>query len=182
VDNDTAGELLQELCADLRRLSAEAGGPTLRTLATRIGLGKTQVGAILNGRIRRLPDWQVVSGLVTSLVGHAQARARTAKLSVPTGLEEYWLPRYALLEYAFAQAAARGTLPNSEPTSGSGSIDSRPAPESLPTPTTDVPRRNASRRYLRTFRASTKCAGGRTGCRIATAQVHSIYHRVNYPL
>ena len=56
---DTRDELLRQLCADLRLMWHQAGGPSVRTLSGRIGLGKSQLGAILNGDVRTLPDWDV---------------------------------------------------------------------------------------------------------------------------
>ncbi|HEX6685165.1 MAG TPA: tetratricopeptide repeat protein [Candidatus Limnocylindrales bacterium] len=100
---DPAAKLLAELCHDLRSLRAQAGGPSLRALADQIGLGKSQVGAILSGRIRALPDWSVVRGLVESSYKYAHDNGRIDKLAQRLGLDEYWRPRYALLEHAFSQ-------------------------------------------------------------------------------
>ncbi len=41
-------DLLVSLCADLRLLWTEAGGPSLRVLERQLSLSKSQVGAILN--------------------------------------------------------------------------------------------------------------------------------------
>src|SRR5688572_5948561 len=89
-------ELLAQFCADLRLLRAEAGGPTLRVLGDRLKVGKSQLGAILNGQIKELPDWQVIRGLVDSIVRHAHERGRTDRLSLPTGLDQFWSRRYAM--------------------------------------------------------------------------------------
>lgn len=97
---DPAQELLQQLCLDLRVLRDQAGGPTLRSLSSRIRLGKSQIGAILNGRIQQLPDWEIVKGLVESCRQFARERDRLDMLSVSTGVEAYWRPRYAALDHA----------------------------------------------------------------------------------
>jgi hypothetical protein len=98
---DTPDELLAQLCADLRLLWTQAGGPSLRRLADRTGLGKSQVGAILAGEVRSPPDWDVVRALVVSFHGYAGEHGRLADLSLRTGVDEHWRPRYAVLEHAF---------------------------------------------------------------------------------
>jgi hypothetical protein len=80
-------------------------------------VGKSQLGAILNGQIKELPDWQVIRGLVESIVRHAQERGRTDRLSLPTGLDQFWSRRYAMVEHTFEQAY-RG--PGEAPVTGSG--------------------------------------------------------------
>jgi tetratricopeptide (TPR) repeat protein len=104
-------DLLLSLCADLRLLWVEAGGPSLRALERQVSLSKSQVGAILNGRVRRPPDWRVVSTLVECIHRHAVEQGRVDRLSLRTGVEEYWRPRFALLEHAFEETdpQARGT-------------------------------------------------------------------------
>lgn len=59
-----ASDVLTQLCRDLRTLRDQAGGPSVRSFSDEVGLGKSQVDAILNGRIRRPPDWNVVRILV----------------------------------------------------------------------------------------------------------------------
>jgi hypothetical protein len=97
-------ELLQQLCRDLRLMWTEAGGPDLRTLAQRVGLGRSQISAIFNGRVRRPPDWDVVKGVIDNVRRYADDHDRLFVLSVRTGVNEYWAPRYAILEHAFRQA------------------------------------------------------------------------------
>ncbi|PZG20114.1 hypothetical protein C1I95_10180 [Micromonospora craterilacus] len=128
---DDPDELLRTLCADLRLLWTQAGGPSLRALGTRIGLGKSQVGAILNGTVRRPPDWDVVRGLVESFHDYALAHDRLSRLSLRTGVDETWRPRYAVLEYAFRENRPRPR------NNGSPSI---PATTTQPWPATLVPR------------------------------------------
>src|SRR5262245_37933788 len=99
----TASDTLAQLCLDLRTLREQAGGPSVRVLSESVGLGKSQVDAILNGRIRRPPDWDVVRGLVEVFYKHADDYGRQSRLSIRAGLEEYWRPRYAMVEHAFSQ-------------------------------------------------------------------------------
>jgi len=104
-------ELLQSFCADLRSLWSEAGGPSLRALERHLSLSKSQVGAILGGGIRRPPDWRVVSTLVQCIHRYAAEHGRVDRLSLRTAVEEYWRPRFALLEHAFEGAGP----PTNEP-------------------------------------------------------------------
>jgi tetratricopeptide (TPR) repeat protein len=131
---DAANELLAELCRDLRVLREQAGGPSLRGLARRVGLGKTQVGAILTGHVRTPPDWQVLRSLVECCYKHAHDHGRAERLSLRAGLDEYWRPRYAVLEHAFSQRPTDGEQEAEEGT--------RPPPRSRSTRITecDVPR------------------------------------------
>src|SRR4051812_37034867 len=115
----TGDDVLVQLCRDLRLLQAQAGGPSVRDLAATVGLGKSQVSAILGGRIRRPPDWRggggvveggspdargrdrgVVRGLVEALSGYAREHAGEHRLSIRWGREEYWRPRHAVVEHA----------------------------------------------------------------------------------
>ncbi len=103
---DTAQGLLDELCADLRLLWMQAGGPSLRVLSGHLPLSKSQVSNILAGRIRQPPDPRVVHALVRTVVQYAQRRGRAATLTVPTGADEFWRPRCAVVEHAFQQRRA----------------------------------------------------------------------------
>ncbi|MBO3750651.1 tetratricopeptide repeat protein [Streptosporangiaceae bacterium NEAU-GS5] len=122
---DDAQHLLGRLCADLRLLRDQAGGPSLRGLSVRLGLSKSQVSVILNGRIRKLPDWPVVKGVVDGCRQYAQEHGRLGRLSLATGVEEYWRPRYALVEYALQDASRRKHAPVAD-------NGSRPIPRELP--------------------------------------------------
>ncbi len=113
---DNARELLQRMCAQLRQLRDQAGGPSFRALAERVKVGKTQVGAILSGQIRQPPDWHVVRAMLDSILRHAAEHDRAAHLALPTGIEEYWRHQYAIVEHAFAQQRHRGAAPSVEPT------------------------------------------------------------------
>src|SRR5262245_44676534 len=103
---DSALRLLRQVCDDLRLLRTQAGGPSLRALEVQLGRGKSQLAAVLNGQIRRLPDWELVRGLVDSCRRYADEHGRLDRLSVSTGIEQHWRPRYTLLEYAFGERAA----------------------------------------------------------------------------
>jgi hypothetical protein len=102
-----ASDVLAQLCLDLRTLREQAGGPSVRVLSDEIGLGKSQVDAILNGRVRRPPEWHVVRGLVEVFYKHARDHGRQPRLSIRAGLEEYWRPRYAMVEHAFSQTRTK---------------------------------------------------------------------------
>jgi tetratricopeptide (TPR) repeat protein len=121
---DGAEELLAQFCADLRLLRTQAGGPSLRLLSERVGMSKSQLGVILNGQVQELPDWRVVTGLVESFVECAQEQGRTARLSLPTGVEEFWRHRYAMVEHAFGQETYRrtGSAPPSPNRHGSARV------------------------------------------------------------
>ncbi|MDG4786026.1 tetratricopeptide repeat protein [Micromonospora sp. WMMD1102] len=121
--------LLRQLCDDLRLLRLQAGGPSLRGLAARVRLGKSQVGSIFNGRIGRLPDWEVVRGVVDGCRQYAQDHGRLDRLSVATGIEEFWRPRYALVEHALQQA------PRQRPAAPAPPTRPAPVPRQLPAAT-----------------------------------------------
>ncbi len=130
---DTARELLQQLCADLRALRWHAGGPSLRALAERVQVSKSQLGAILNGQVRELPDWQVIRGILDSVLRHAEEHHRANRLTLPTGVDEFWRHQYAMVEHAFARAPRpRGALPPAEPEPVS-------APQPSATPASQAP-------------------------------------------
>jgi tetratricopeptide (TPR) repeat protein len=98
---DGRQDLLQRLCLDLRLLWRQAGGPSLRQLGARVRLSKSQVGAILTGDIRRPPQWDVIRGLLEGIDQYAYVHGRMRNLSIRTGVDEYWRPRYAVMEHAF---------------------------------------------------------------------------------
>ncbi|GAB3890740.1 hypothetical protein GCM10029964_062760 [Kibdelosporangium lantanae] len=123
---EAAPQLLRQLCDDLRLLRTQAGGPSLRALEVQLGRGRTQLAAVLNGQIRRPPDWELVKGLVDSCHRYADEHGRLDRLSVATGIEQHWRPRYTLLEYAFGE---RSTAPDS---SGADRPVSGPVPRQLP--------------------------------------------------
>jgi tetratricopeptide (TPR) repeat protein len=61
---------------------------------------------VLNGEIRQLPDWELIKDLVDSCHRYADEHGRLNRLSVATGIDQYWRPRYTVLEYAFGQRSA----------------------------------------------------------------------------
>jgi tetratricopeptide (TPR) repeat protein len=103
---EVAPQLLRQVCDDLRLLRTQAGGPSLRALGVQLRRGKSQLAAVLNGRIRQLPDWELIKGLVDSCHRYADEHGRLDRLSVATGIDQYWRPRYTLLEFAFGQRSA----------------------------------------------------------------------------
>jgi tetratricopeptide (TPR) repeat protein len=103
---DVPDQLLGEFCADLRSVWQQAGGPGLRALGARALLSKSQIGAILGGRVRRPPDWDVIRSLVRSFCEYAEQRGTAAGLPPGTGVEEYWRGRYAVVEHAFRRTRA----------------------------------------------------------------------------
>jgi tetratricopeptide (TPR) repeat protein len=133
-------DLLQQLSKDLRLLWTQAGGPSLRTLAVQVGLGKSQVSAIVNGRIRRPPDWEVVKNMIDSIRRYADDHGRQAELSLRTGVNEYWRPRYTVLEHAFRQPRRRAQAQDpvtpdrvaDDPAAGAASAVRFPVPRQLP--------------------------------------------------
>jgi tetratricopeptide (TPR) repeat protein len=100
--------MLQQFCRDLHLLWRQAGGPSLRTLSGRVRLGKSQLGAVLRGEIRRVPDWDVVNGLIESFRQYAHEHDRMRQVTVRMGINEFWRPRYSVLEHAFSQVPAGG--------------------------------------------------------------------------
>jgi tetratricopeptide (TPR) repeat protein len=134
---DVPQELLRQMCADLRDLWTQAGGPALRPLSEQVQLSKSQVGNILNGQIRRPPEWAVVQGLIGSFVHHAREHGREHRLSLSTGIGEYWRPRYSMIEHAFDKAPRGRRTPapaeghhGAEPSVGTGR--QRVVPRQLP--------------------------------------------------
>jgi tetratricopeptide (TPR) repeat protein len=134
-------DLLQQLSKDLRLLWTEAGGPSLRMLAAQVGLGKSQVSAIVNGKIRRPPDWDVVKNMIDSIRRYADDHGRRAELSLRTGVTEYWRPRYTVLEHAFRQSSRRSVQAQHpvppdhvtvEPAAGTAAQIRPPVPRQLP--------------------------------------------------
>jgi len=86
---------LLRLCDDLRLIRQEAEGPSERILAARAGLNRSQVTAILRGRIDRPPDWKVLRDIVTAIYEYAYDHHRLPRLSIRAGLDDYWKPRHA---------------------------------------------------------------------------------------
>jgi tetratricopeptide (TPR) repeat protein len=130
---DAADQLLAELCADLKRLWTQAGGPSLRRLEGQLRISKSQLGAILNGRIRRPPDWRVVSGLVRAATQYAADHGQLDRVSLRTGVAEFWRPRYAVLEHAFSRPGDVRSGPPGPARDSRAPLPELPPPGLLPT-------------------------------------------------
>jgi len=112
-----AEELLRHFCDDLHTMWRQAGGPSLRILGGRVGLSKSQVGAILSGQIRRPPDWDVVRVLVSAVREYAEDHDCVRHVSLRAGLEEFWRPRYTIIEQAYRTLrTTRAGAPAVDPT------------------------------------------------------------------
>ena len=115
-DTDTAADPLPVFCARLKRLW-EAAGLTQKSLARAAGLSTSQISDILNGKIKRLPDWGVVNKVVRACLAHAQKTGKPLPVDIRD--ERDWRRRYADLEQDFdtavrprrsTQAAAEWTV------------------------------------------------------------------------
>jgi transcriptional regulator with XRE-family HTH domain len=67
---------LSLFCVRLKRLQ-QAVGLTQASLATDAGLQKSQMSAILNGDIKKLPDWNIVAKVVRACLAHAASKGKT---------------------------------------------------------------------------------------------------------
>ena len=94
-DPGTASGPLDLFCARLKRLQAQSGVKQADLLDT-AGLKRSQVSAILNGKIERPPDWGVTIAIIRACLKHAKAASRL----VPPDLsdEADWQRRYFDLE------------------------------------------------------------------------------------
>ena len=86
---------LPAFCARLKRLQ-QASGLTQNALARHAGLGKSQMSAILNGEIKRLPGWDVVQQVVHVCMEYAAKTGRQLPLDLCE--ERDWQRRYGDLE------------------------------------------------------------------------------------
>ena len=94
-DSGTISGPLDLFCARLKRLQ-EASGISQTSLAAAAHLGTSQMSDILNGKIKRLPDWDVTIKVVRACLAYAEAKRRR----VPPDLRDLgdWLRRYSDLE------------------------------------------------------------------------------------
>jgi tetratricopeptide (TPR) repeat protein len=164
VATDVPQELLQQFCADLRLMWLEAGGPSLRALSREVRRSKSQVGNILNGRIRQPPGWDVVQAMLTGFVHHAREQGRSSQLSQSTGVIEYWRPRLAVVEHAFGNAR-RAHRPAAASPAGLGGRPGDPAvppatPRQLPAATRHFAGRAAQLTALTGLAKATEEIGG----------------------
>lgn len=87
---DVTEEPLAWFCAELARLRADAGGPTLRELSTIRGVPSvSQLSDIFNGKIKKAPDRDVVRVLVVACLAHGRDRPLRGPRDIG-----YWLARY----------------------------------------------------------------------------------------
>ncbi|GIH20462.1 NB-ARC domain-containing protein [Rugosimonospora africana] len=129
---DAAEELLQQFCRDLRLFWEQAGGPSLRVLSGRVGLGKSQVGAILGGEVRRLPDWAVVRALIGCCHEYARAHRRLQYVTVGVGVVEFWRPRYSAVDNTLRLAGRRGRTTGGPRAQGQAAGDAAPGARAVP--------------------------------------------------
>lgn len=106
---DATTAALREFCDRIRLLHREAGGPTVDSLAAdpSIPLRRSQLYDLLAGRIRRPPDWTVVSSIVNACVRYSASRGRTGLLA--TDLDDWRREHLALVSLC---DAARQSAPN----------------------------------------------------------------------
>ncbi len=93
--DDQAPGPLQIFCARLRRLQLTSG-LTQVALARHAGMSKSHMSEILNGAIKRPPDWRVVNSVITACLDHAVKTARVLPPDVQSGAD--WRRRYDDLE------------------------------------------------------------------------------------
>lgn len=93
-------EALHALCADLKRLHVECRGLTLDHLAKVCHLSRAQIGAILNGGIRRLPDLDVVLAIVRRCASYAAEHGISLSLSTA---DDYWRKAHGNVEHSLAE-------------------------------------------------------------------------------
>ena len=100
-----SGGGLAGFCASLKRLQ-EASGISQAGLLGAAHLEKSQVSAILNGKIKRIPDWDVVIAIVRACLEYAEAKSRP----LPRDLRDAgnWRQRYAKLVNEGAQVRPEG--------------------------------------------------------------------------
>jgi uncharacterized protein YidB (DUF937 family) len=95
-DSGTTSGPLARFCDRLNRIQV-ASGISRASLAGAAHLGTSQMSDILNGKIKRLPDWDVTIAVVRACLEYAGAKDRP----VPPDLRDEgdWRRRYADLEH-----------------------------------------------------------------------------------
>ncbi len=142
-DSGTARGPIDFFCARLKRLQ-QAAGITQKNLARTARLSKSQMSDILNGKIKKRPDWDVVGTMVRACVEHAE---RTGRLVPPELRDEGdWRRRYSDLEHDLDTGARQDRKPvfSERGTSGARSRLGEPVPRlpgAMP-PVWNVPARN----------------------------------------
>ncbi len=128
---------IDDFCARLRRLRAEAGSPTLDWLSGHpLCPRKSQLSKILRGQIRRLPDADTVTGLVARCAQWAQQHDRRPLLPLD---DRHWLIERDLIERRIdSLLVGRGTnarpLTRDELTSGPQPMPGQRRLRQLPVP------------------------------------------------
>lgn len=103
--NDTAAGPAGELAVALRRLHIQAGRPSMRVLAQRIGtVSHTTVADALAGR--RTPSWSIVGDIVRELGGDKEEFKRLWLLTTGTGRESAGRREDAFVSSYLRQVAA----------------------------------------------------------------------------
>ena len=105
-DTGAAVGPLPLFCRRLKRLQ-HATGLTQASLASAAHLSTTQMSDILNGKIKRPLDWEVVNTVVRACLAHAKREGK----SLPGDLrdEADWRRRHSDLEHDFAAPRPRGS-------------------------------------------------------------------------
>jgi len=95
-DSSTTWGPLALFCARLKRIQL-ASGVSQASLAGAAYLRKSQMSDILNGKIKRLPDWDVIIAVIRTCFDYAEGKGRP----MPPELrdEEDWRRRYSDLEH-----------------------------------------------------------------------------------
>lgn len=105
-------------CSRLKRLQ-RASGISQAQLLTAAHLGKSQMSAILNGKIKRSPDWDVTIAVVRACKEYAEVKGRLVPLELRD--ERDWRRRHADLEddlQAEPQPGSRHEPPPGQPLAG----------------------------------------------------------------
>lgn len=119
-DNSRAADgALRDFCTRLKRLQVMSGMPQA-ALASHAHLGKSQMSAILNGDIRRTPDWTIIQAVVRACLIHAEENG--VILPPDVGDELAWKRRHADLEYDEADGNARHRSGHAGQPGGGGKI------------------------------------------------------------
>lgn len=95
-DSETTSDPLALFCARLKRLQM-ASGVSQSSLADAVRLGRSQMSDILNGKIKKIPDWDVSIGVVRACLKHAGSKGKPVPLDLRD--EGDWRRRYADVEH-----------------------------------------------------------------------------------
>jgi hypothetical protein len=117
-DPESIDDPLRDFCEKLCQLHSEAGGPSVVALAKNpsIPLGRSQIYAVLRGKIKKLPDWEFVRSFVEKCEHYSRMHSRTLSLSTDLAAwrREYGYVtesqrRAKYLSYERSSASASGT-------------------------------------------------------------------------